>query len=53
MTDAIADSFSVERKGNAYIGVKLAWPDPAFVELAGKGTHDQLVEGVLALAGLP
>jgi hypothetical protein len=49
MTDAIADSFSVERKGNAYLGVKLTWPDPTFEELAGKGTHDQLVEGVFAL----
>ncbi len=49
MTDAIAKSFSVEKKGNAYIGVKLTWPDPTFVELAGKGTHEQLVEGILAL----
>ncbi len=49
MTDAVADSFSVERKGNAYLGVKLTWPDPTFEELAGKGTHDQLVEGVFAL----
>ncbi len=48
MTDAIADSFSVERAGNAYIGITLQWPDPTFEELAGKGTHDQLVEGVLA-----
>ncbi len=49
MTDAIADSFSVEREGNAYTGITLKWPKPAFEELAGKGTHDQLVEGVLAL----
>ena len=49
MTDAVADSFSVEREGNAYIGVKLTWPDPTFEELAGKGSHDQLVEGVFAL----
>ena len=49
MTDAIADSFSVERKGNAFIGVKLTWPDPTFAALAGKATHDQLVEGVLAM----
>ena len=49
MTDAIADSFSVESEGNAYTGVKLKWPKPTFEELAGKGTHDQLVEGVFAL----
>lgn len=49
MTDAIADSLSVEREGNAYLGITLKWPDPTFEELAGKGTHEQLVEGILAL----
>ncbi len=48
MTDAIASSLSVEREGNAYKGVTLIWPNPAFEDLAGQGTHDQLVEGVLA-----
>ena len=49
MTDAIADILAVEREGSAYTGVKLKWPNPTFEELAGTGTHDQLVEGVLAL----
>ena len=49
MTDAIASSLSVEREGNAYTGVTLTWPNPAFETLAGAGTHDQLVEAVMAL----
>lgn len=49
MTDAIASSVSVEREGNAYTGVRLSWPNPTFEDLAGKGTHDELVEAVMAL----
>jgi hypothetical protein len=49
MTDAIAASLSVERAGNAYTGITLHWPSPSFEELAGQDTHDQLVEGILAL----
>jgi len=49
LTDAIASSVSVEREGNAYTGVRLSWPNPTFEDLAGKGTHDELVEAVMAL----
>ena len=49
MTDAIASKLSLAREGSVYSGVRLAWPNPTFEELAGTGTHDQLVEGILAL----
>ena len=49
MTDAIASSLSVEREGSAYTGVKLSWPNPTFETLASAGTHDDLVEAVMAL----
>ena len=49
MTDAIADKLAVERGGNAFTGVQLNWPNPTFAELAGAGTHEQLVEAILAL----
>jgi len=49
MTDAIAETLSVQREGNAYKGITITWPNPSFEDLAGIGTHDQLVEGVLAL----
>ena len=49
MTDAIAASLAVEREGSAFSGVRLTWPNPTFEDLAGTGTHDELVEGVLAL----
>ncbi|MBA4347346.1 MAG: hypothetical protein C0413_00635 [Clostridiales bacterium] len=49
MTDVVASSISVEREGNAYTGVTLTWPNPTFETLAGAGTHDQLVEAVMAL----
>ena len=49
LTDAIASSFTVEREGNAYSGVTIYWPKPTFEDLAGAGTHDELVEGIMAL----
>ena len=49
MTDAIASSLAVEREGSAFSGVKLTWPKPSFEDLAATGTHDELVEGILAL----
>ncbi len=49
LTDAIASALSAGYAGNAYSGVTLDWPSCAFEDLAGQGTHDQLVEGVLAL----
>ena len=49
MTDAIAASLAVGQEGSAFSGVKLTWPTPSFEDLAAAGTHDELVEGILAL----
>ena len=49
LTDAIAAPLFVEHAGNAYTGITLRWASPSFEQLAGQGTHDQLVEGILAL----
>ncbi|NLI53029.1 MAG: M23 family metallopeptidase [Clostridiales bacterium] len=49
LTDALAQSFAPEQEGSAYSGVALLWPNPSFEQIAACGTHDQLVEAVLAL----
>lgn len=48
MENALADAISVERTGDTAAGVSLNWPNPAFEDIAAGGTHDQLVEAILA-----
>lgn len=49
LTEEIAAAFAPQNAGNAYAGVTLVWPNPTFEQIAGCGTHDQLVEAILAL----
>ena len=49
MSDHIASTFSLQREGSAYKSITLSWPNPDFEDIAKTGTHDELVEGVLAL----
>lgn len=49
MSDHIAASFTLMREGSAYKSITLSWANPTFEDIAKTGTHDQLVEGILAL----
>lgn len=49
MTDAIASNITLKREGVAFLKVSLSYPNPTFEDIAKSGTHDELVEGILAL----
>ena len=49
MSDHIASAFTLQREGSAYKSITLSWPNPTFEDIAKTGTHDELVEGILAL----
>lgn len=49
MTDAIASNITLKREGVAFLKVSLSYPNPTFEDIAKTGTHDELVEGILAL----
>ncbi len=49
MAGALADAIALERAGDTSAGVSLRWPNPAFEDIAAGGSHDQLVEAILAL----
>jgi murein DD-endopeptidase MepM/ murein hydrolase activator NlpD len=49
MSEHISSSFSLQREGSAYKQITLSWANPTFEDIAKTGTHDQLVEAILAL----
>ena len=49
MSDHIASAFKPLRQGSANRSVTITWPNPTFEDIAKTGTHDELVEGILAL----
>ena len=49
MSGHIAESFTLQREGSAYVSITLSWPNPTFEDIAKTGSHDELVEGILAL----
>lgn len=49
MLAMISDSFPLDWEGSVLSGVSLRLNNPSFEEIAKKGTHDQLVEAILAL----
>jgi len=49
MLAMLSDSFPLDWEGSVLTGVSLRLNNPSFEEIAKKGTHDQLVEAILAL----
>ena len=49
MLTKLTDSFPLDWEGSVLSGVTLRLNNPSFEEIAKKGTHDQLVEAILAL----
>ena len=49
MIAKLASSFPLDWDGSARSGISIRLHNPSFEEIAKKGTHDQLVEAVLAL----